>query len=161
MASHPDPFELFAAQRELQISAAELCAAPRDVLAPPADLERYVLVTLAEPRQGTATVRTVFVSEAANAKHPTFRDVLWWLASDSWAIERAGRDYLRWAELYKYPDSDTAASRLFELHSTRATALAALLGESHYAELLSLYEREVRVGSGGLSVETLAFGTDT
>jgi hypothetical protein len=160
MASRSDPFVLFATQRGLQLSAEELCAAPRDVLAPPAELERYVLVALAGSTQATPTVRVLFVGEATDAKTPTMRDVLWWFASDSWAIEQANHDYGRWAALYKYPHSDPAAPRLFELHSMRAKALATLLGDGGYFELLSLYESEVRAGSNVRNIESLAFGAE-
>ena len=159
MTLHPDPFELFAAQRGLHIAAEELCAAPRDVLAPPAELERHMLVTLAGPTPDAAPVRMVFVRAATDPRLPTIRDTLWWLASDSWAIEQAKQDYHRWSGLYKYPEPDTAARRLFDLHARQAKALATLLDESGYANLLALYEDQLRAGRGDQNIENLVFET--
>ena len=65
----------------------------------------------------------VFITASEAPGIPTIRDVLWWLASDSWAIERATYDYRRWAALYKYPESDTAAPRLFEMHAAQANGV--------------------------------------
>ena len=155
MASRPDPFELFAAQHSLCLSTEELCAAPRDVLAPPAENERHVLVALAGATRDAAPVRMIFITASIDPRLPTIRDVLWWFASDSWAIEQAAHDYRRWAALYKYPESDTAAPRLFEMHATQAKALATLLDESGYAKLLALYEDEVRAAGGDQNFEKL------
>ena len=138
-----DRFADFAARHGLHIEQEELAASPRDVVAPPREIESHTLLTLHGPKADAVPLRTLFVSEATDSRPPSVRDALWWLSSDSWAIERAGRDCRMWAATYGYPDADAATVRLFRLHLRQAENLAALLGEDLYRELLALYEREV------------------
>lgn len=143
MASNsPDPFAGLAARCGLEMSTAELHVVPRDVLAPPGDVGRHTLVTLGRA-ESDAVVRVLFVTEEEDGRPVAIRDVLWWLSSDSWAVENADRDLAHWIALYNYPDDDRAAARLFELHVAQAAALVELLGESAYKELLSVYQAEV------------------
>ena len=142
-SDHPDPFVRFAARYGLQISTADLPFAPRDVLSAPANLEWFALVTIASDRTESAPMRTLFITEASDPRPPSVRDVLWWLASDSWALEQANRDFRIWAATYQYPEGEDAAMRLFRLHLDQAAALAALVGEQSYRELLDLYESSI------------------
>ena len=139
----PDPFVRLATRCGLEMSIAELHVVPRDVLAPPGDIGRHTLVTLGRPESVASLLRVLFVTEAEDSRPVSMRDVLWWLCSDSWAVEKADRDFAHWIALYNYPDDDRAAARLFELHVEQATALSALLGEPAYKELLSVYQTEV------------------
>jgi len=139
----PDPFTRFAARCGVQISTADLSAVPRDVLAQPTDLSCHTLVTLTGSRADASSVRTLFLTEASDPRLITVRDVLWWLSSDSWAIEEANRDFGRWAAVHRYRDEEPATLRLFTLHLEQADALAALLGDAAYRELLRLYESEI------------------
>ncbi len=138
-----DRFADFAARHGLHIEREELAASPRDVVAPPHELESHTLVTLHGPKADAAPVRTLFVSEPTDSRAPSVRDALWWLASDSWAVERAERDCRTWAATYRYPDAEPATARLFRLHVGQADNLAGLLGETLYQELHALYESEV------------------
>ena len=142
VATPADPFQAFATAIGLQVTTEELSAAPRDVLAPPADQDRYFLITLALPPDTSRAVRTLFVT-GSNESPPSTRDVLWWLASDSWAVEEAGRNYQRWATTYRYSADDPAGVRLFRSHANQAGAARALLGEAAYRQLLNLYQAEV------------------
>jgi len=141
-----DSFSRFAAHHRLQISTAELSIAPRDVVAPPSELGRHTLVTLSGPRADAESLQLLFVTEASDLRPVSVRDALWWLVSDSWAIEQAERDFTRWAATYQYPDGDPASLRLFQLHSEQRDALMALLGESAYQDLLRVYEVDVAAG---------------
>ena len=152
-SDHPDPFVRFAAGCGLQISTADLPFAPRDVLSPPANLEWFSLVTIASDRTQSAVMRALYIADASDPRPPSVRDVLWWLAADSWALEQANRDFRRWAATYQYPESDSASMRLFRLHVEQATALAALVGEQSYRELLGLYESSI--GTQRLSASAL------
>lgn len=148
MASgHPDPFVRFATQCGLQLTAVDLLAAPRDVLAPPCELEWHTLVTLSRAREEDASIRAVFVTQASDPRPPSLRDVLWWLSADAWAIEQSTRDLVQWSGTYRYPDDDPATLRLFRLHVEQAKALGALLGETAYRALLAIYEAQV-AGNG-------------
>lgn len=148
MASdRPDPFVRFATQRGLQMSAVDLPAAPRDVLAPPSDLEWYTLVTLSRTREKDVSIHALFVTQASDPRPPSMRDVLWWLSADSWAIEQSARDLDHWSATYRYLDDDPATLRLFRLHVEQAKALETILGEAAYRDLLAIYEAEV-TGSG-------------
>ena len=142
VATPADPFQAFATAIGLLVTTEELGAAPRDVLAPPSDQDRYFLVTLALQRDAARAVRTLFVT-GSNERPPNTRDVLWWLASDSWAVEEAGRNYQRWARTYRYSVDDPAGMRLFRSHADQADAARALMGEPAYRELLNLYHAEV------------------
>lgn len=139
----PDPFARFAARCGVQISKADLSAVPRDVLAQPTDLTRHTLVTLTVSRAGASSVQTLFLTEASDPRPVTVRDVLWWLSSDSWAIEQADRDFTRWAAVHRYRAEDPATLRLFTLHVEQADALTSLLGDAAYRESLRLYESEI------------------
>ena len=142
MALRPDPFEEFATQCGLRLATEELSAAPRDVLAPAAEQDRYYLVTIAGPRADSTEFRTLFVTEADEAP-PTTRDVLWWLASDSWAVEHSERDYQQGATTLGRPGDAPEDRHLFELHARQADKARALLGDATYRKLLALYEIEV------------------
>jgi hypothetical protein len=145
MASErPDPFFNFAGKYGLRIATEDLSAAPRDVLAQPEDLERHVLVLLSGVRADAPAVHTLYVSEASDAREVSFRDVLWWLSADSWALEQAGRDYERWSDLYGYASDSPAALRLFRLHARQADSLRLMVGPDGYVELLRLYQEEVK-----------------
>ena len=144
MASdRPDPFARFAARCGLAMSTADLHVVPRDVLAAPSDIGRHTLVTLSGSQSTSEPVRILFLTEEKDVRPISIRDVLWWLSSDSWAVENADRDFAHWIALYNYPDDDRAAARLFELHVKQAGALIALLGEPAYKELLAVYQAEV------------------
>lgn len=144
MASdRPDAFVRFAAHCGLRMSAVDLPAAPRDVLAPPRDLEWHILVTLSRASEVEPPIHTLFVTEASDLRPLSLRDVLWWLSADSWAVEQVARDFHRWSATYRYPDDDPATLRLFRLHVEQAKVLAALLGEPGYQELLAIYESEL------------------
>jgi hypothetical protein len=142
-SSHSDHFDRFAAECGLRITVENISAAPRDVSAPPADLDRYFLVSLSNFRGDLAPLRMVFVDDPTRDGGPTMRDVLWWLSSDSWAAEQSDRQYSRWAEMYQYAPDDLAARRLFDLHVSQAAALSEMLGEAAYSALLELYAAEL------------------
>jgi hypothetical protein len=72
------------------------------------------------------------------------RDVLWWLSADSWAIERADRELVKWSAVYGYPVESTATTRIFRLHIAQADSLQSLLGTEAYGELLGLYQAELK-----------------
>ncbi|HWG34290.1 MAG TPA: hypothetical protein VN650_08990 [Gemmatimonadaceae bacterium] len=139
-----DRFLQFAERYELQIEIEDVASAPRDILAAPADLEWCTLITLRSAGPDAQRIQTVFTSDPSDTRPPNLRDALWWLASDSWAIERSNRDIHRWAATYHYPDGQPATQRLFNLHRARANALVALLGQPRYEELLSVYESELQ-----------------
>ena len=145
MASRSDPFEGFATECGLRLSTEELSAAPRDVLAPGSDQDRYFLVTITGRRADSAELRSLFVTGADEAA-PSTRDFLWWLASDSWAIEDSHRDFHTWVATHSQRADDPAALHLFELHSRQADNARALLGDAMYRKLLSLYEIAVSAG---------------
>jgi hypothetical protein len=107
-SAHSDPFEQFITNHGLQIVTEELASYPRDVLAPPGDLDRYVLVSLASDAAGAVPVRSLFVVAATDTRPASTRDVMWWLSADSWAWERAGHDLGRWAAGYGYSTDDPA-----------------------------------------------------
>jgi hypothetical protein len=138
-----DPFEQFVASHGLRVITEELAAYPRDVLAAPSDLDRHVLVTLTSEGGHSAPVRSLFVVSAVDARPASTRDVMWWLAADSWACEQAGNDLPRWAAIYGYPVDDPATVRLMRLHERQALALSALIGAEAYGQLLTLYQGEL------------------
>lgn len=142
MATPLDPFERLAKQCRLRLQAERLTIAPRDVLAPPAEVEQHYLVTLF--REASAQqVRIIFARPLSESSPPGMRDVLWWLASDAWAIARASGALKNWSLMYDYPAQDEATRRLFEHHSAQASVLATLLGEVGYRRLLALYEADI------------------
>jgi len=139
----PDPFNRFAAEYGLRLACDELCAAPRDVLAPLDAAEHHFLVTVDVPGSGVAGVRLIFaVPLAANAA-PAMCDVLWWLAGDAWAVERAGGAADVWAATYGYAPAHAAVVRLFACHVRQAAALRTLLGRAAYDQLVALYDAEI------------------
>jgi len=138
----PDSFERFAEQFDLRIDAEPLCVAPRDVLAPLDDVDQHFLVTLT--RSGSESpVQLVFLTPVRTSGGPAIRDVLWWVAGDAWALDRADHNLTEWAATYGYPETDEATTWLFEQARRQATALAKLLGDSNLRRLLDLYEAEV------------------
>lgn len=142
MPTRPDPFEAFARECGLRLRTEELSAAPRDVLAPGVDQDRYYLVTIVGRRADSAEFRTLSVTGAAEAP-PTTRDVLWWLASDSWAVEHSDREYKQWATTLSRAGDAPEDRHLFELHARQADKARALLGDAAYRKLMALYELEV------------------
>jgi hypothetical protein len=142
-ADGSDPFVRLATRCGLEMSTVEVSTIPRDVLAPPADLEWHTLMTLARPGTDCAPIQTICVSDSADRRPPSIRDALWWLASDSWALDHVERDFRRWAATYNYSVDDPATARLFQLHLDRAMALAALLGDAAYSELLAVYTTQI------------------
>src|SRR5688572_23554246 len=100
-SAQPDVFENFAVQCQLQLRADPLVGAPRDVLADIEETEQHYLVTLTS-RVSDASVRSVFIKPTVDPSPPDFRDVLWWLASDAWAVRRSRRELARWAHAYRY-----------------------------------------------------------
>ena len=145
MASRTDPFDAFATECGLRLRTEELSAAPRDVLAPSVDQDRYYLVTIASPLDDSAELRTLFLTGTDEAP-PTTRHILWWLASDSWAIEHSQRDYHRWVTALGKAADASEDRHLFELHSRQADKTRHLLGDATYRKLLALYEIEVAAG---------------
>jgi hypothetical protein len=141
-----DPFVEFAVRCGLRISTIELPAVPRDVLAPPAELQWHTLMTLVGASASAIPIRTLFVTEASDSRPPGMRDLLWWLSSDCWALERADRNYERWAATYRYPTNDSATRRLFRVQIEQALALVGFLGEEAYRQLLALYAAELKPG---------------
>jgi hypothetical protein len=143
VSGRPDPFAQFVEKYGLDVTSEELPSFPRDVAAAPAELERHILVTVSSARGDAAPVRAIFVAEASDSRQPSPRDVLWWMSADSWALEQAGSDLARWAASYGYPDDDPVTLRLMLAHAKQASALAAMLGQASYRELLSIYQREL------------------
>lgn len=140
-----DQFADFAARYGLRVEREELPTAPRDVVAPPRELELHTLLTLRSRRADAEPLRTLFTSDASELRTPSIRDTLWWLSSDSWAIEHSGRDVRQWSATYGYPDAEPATLRLFRMHLRQAEKLALLLGDTCYRELLAIYEAEITV----------------
>ena len=138
-----DLFERFAVQCDVRMTAESVYAAPRDVVNPPAESDQYFLVTLDGPAGEATRLRLIFITPLADPSAPTMRDVLWWLAGDAWALERAHRSLDAWAAAHGYPLSDEATVRLFEFHVRQAAALHELLGSANYQHLLALYDAEV------------------
>jgi hypothetical protein len=114
------------------------------VAASPEELERYALVTVSGKRADIAPLQTLFMTDPSDSQPPSMRDVLWWLSSDSWAIERAGREMVKWSAVYGYPVESPATARIFRLHIAQADGLQALLGTEAYRELLGLYQAEAK-----------------
>ena len=141
-SDQPDAFCEFARSRGLEFSAADINAAPRDVTASADELEWHRLVSLS-CRTSDRPIQLVFTTDQLDTRPLSIRDVLWWLSSDSWAVERARRDLARWAELYHQSTDSIGASRLFQVHVRQADALRDLLGEADYRVLLSLYQAEL------------------
>lgn len=138
-----DQFADFAARHGLRVEREELAAAPRDVVAPPRELDSHTLLTLRSGTADSEPLRMLLVSDASDMRTASIRDALWWLSADSWAIEHSGRDFRQWVTIYGYPDAEPATLRLFRLHLRQAEKLAVLLGASLYRELLAIYQAEI------------------
>lgn len=138
-----DEVERLAAACGLTLTAEALYSAPRDVASPPAEMDQHHLVTLARRSGERGALRLVFVTPLIDASAPTLRDVLWWLAGDAWAIERAGAALERWAAIHGYPLEDPASAQLFARHVTQASSLKAWLGADAYRSLLAAYAGEI------------------
>jgi hypothetical protein len=137
-----DTFEQFARTSGLQIATTPLNAAPRDLAAPADEHESYTLVELR--RDGLESpLRVLFLSEASCTEPPSLRDVLWWLASDAWAIERGEWDATKWRSVLRYSTDSDASARLFNLHRSQTEMLSALLGEDAYRDLLAKYAAQL------------------
>jgi hypothetical protein len=138
-----DPFERFADECRLRLTAEPLCVAPRDVLAPLDAVEQHFLVELSRQESDAGPVRLIFAVPATERTTPAMRDVLWWLAGDAWALEQADRRLHLWAATYGYPSEEEATAWLFDQCSRQSAALAELLGELDCRRLLALYEAEM------------------
>lgn len=137
-----NPFERFAAECGLSLTAEELYWAPRDVLLPPAESDRYFLVTIRRVATD-AVLRLVYLTPFTDPDAPGVRDVLWWIAGDAWEVERAGIALAPWAADHGFASGDEATLRLFECHQRQATALRRLVGDAAYRRLLDIYDAEV------------------
>jgi hypothetical protein len=142
--SSSDPFERLAATFGLTLAVESLYSAPRDVASPPLEMDQHFLVTLTAPGN-QAAIRGVFTTPLSDPAPPTLRDVLWWLAADGWAVERAGGVFREWAALHGYPAQELASARLFAQHVTQASSLVALIGVECYSRLLAAYADEISV----------------
>lgn len=123
--------------------AEPLTIAPRDVLAPIEGVEQHFLVSLSRAESRGEPVRLVFVTSLSEQGGPSIRDVLWWVAGDAWAVERAEQKPDLWAATYGYPIDGEATNWLFEQALRQRHAMAALLGEDDMQRLLALYESEI------------------
>lgn len=128
----------------LEMSAEPLYSAPRDIAGPPSESDQQYLVRLFPRCAPAPDLRLVFAVPLADGHAPTIREVLWWLAGDAWAVERADGDRNRWALTHGYPPNDGATARLHAHHVAQASALRALLGPTLFARMLSAYASEVR-----------------
>lgn len=142
--SSSDPFERLAAECGLTLAAEALYSAPRDVASPPVEMDQHYLVTLTQA-SSDVVLRVVFTTPLSDPAPPTLRDVLWWLAADGWAVERAGSVFGEWTALHGYPTQDPASARLFSQHVTQASSLATLIGNDCYSRLLEAYAAEISV----------------
>ena len=138
-----DPFEAFAERSGLRMRADSVYSAPRDVLHPPADSEQAFLVTLTRKSRPDESLFLVYFLPMTEEQLPGVRDVLWWLAADGWAIEKAENELAPWATGYGYAIDDPATARLFSIHKRQQAELRKLLGDDQHAELLGLYCSEV------------------
>ena len=138
-----DPFKQFADQCGLRMDAEPLCVAPRDVLAPLDAVEQHFLVTLTRAEVASPSVRMIFLTPVTAGGDPSLRDVLWWLAGDSWALEQAEGNLVDWAATYGYPPEAEATAWLFEQSGRQAAALRSLLGDPDMKRLMTLYGAEV------------------
>ena len=143
MATPANLFEQLAEQCGLRVQAQPLTVAPRDVLAPLGEMEQHYLVTLCRDASAEP-VRLIFAQPLSEPSPPSIRDVLWWLASDAWAVARARGELPSWSSTFGYPAHSDATRRLFEYHVRQASALATLLGEFGYHRLLALYDADLR-----------------
>jgi hypothetical protein len=143
VARASDPFEHFAKECGLHVTAEPMCVAPRDLLAPPAEADEYFLIAISRTQAQATPVHLLFVITPSDAAIPSIRDALWWLAADSWAVERANRDLTNWASAYGFIANDGATRRMFDRHLRQASTLLELLGVTNYQRLLDMYQREI------------------
>lgn len=141
--SQPDPFERFARECDLRMTAEPLYSAPRDVLHPPPESDQQFLVTIRGARSDEPSVRLTFAKPLTDREPPSQRDVLWWLAADAWAIRAADGDLRRWAAGYGYPAKDEATAGMFDQHVRQLVSLEALLGKARLERLLTIYSSEI------------------
>ena len=127
----------------LTLTAEVLYSAPRDVASAPAEMEQHHLITLTRRRGGGDAMRMVFVTPLNEPSAPTLRDVLWWLAGDAWAIERADATFDTWATIHGYPLEDPAGAQLFARHVRQASSLKTWVGADAYRSLLAAYAAEI------------------
>ncbi len=147
--SQPDPFERFAGECGLRMTAEPLYSAPRDILHPPAESDQQFLVTIRGARSDEPSIRLAFATPLTDREPPSRRDILWWLASDAWAIREAEGNLSRWATGYGYPANDEATTRLFEQHLRQTVSLEALLGQERLERLLAIYASEIAASPRG------------
>jgi hypothetical protein len=140
-ASARDVFVGFAEESRLRITTEPLYSAPRDVLQAPQDVELCFLVTLCGTTREERSVRLAYFAPLSNPSPPGPREVLWWLAADSWALEEAKGNIADWAAGYGY-ELDSATEQLFQIHTRQAAALRELLGPENCQRLLALYATE-------------------
>lgn len=142
MVEPRDPFEEFARSSGLRIATTALNAAPRDLAAPPDEHDCYTLVEVRRDGEECA-LKMLFITDGSDANSPSWRDVLWWLSSDAWAVEQADRDREKWQAMLRYPATNGSAARLFELQLTQAKTLEQMLGEDRYRDLLGRYSAQL------------------
>ena len=138
-----DPFEDLAAECGLLMTAETVYSAPRDVVHAPEVSDQCFLVTLRTRARESTLLTIVFQAPFTQLAPPAYRDVLWWLAADGWALREANGILQKWAMAYGYPVDDPATTRLFETHVRAAAELTSLLGMERYRRLLALYGAEV------------------
>jgi hypothetical protein len=85
----------------------------------------------------------IFLTPVTAGGDPSLRDVLWWLAGDSWALEQADRNPADWAATYGYPPEAEATAWLFDQSARQAADLRNLLGDADMKRLMTLYGAEV------------------
>ncbi|MFL5562269.1 MAG: hypothetical protein ACJ79K_12410 [Gemmatimonadaceae bacterium] len=142
-ASFSHEVERLAAERGLALIAEPLYSAPRDIAAPPAEMDQHHLASIVSADGDSAGVRLVFITPLGDRSAPTLRDVLWWLAGDAWAVQRARGSLDTWAAMHGYPCRDPATAQLFAHHVTQASSLEQLFGAGGYRALLAAYAAEV------------------
>jgi hypothetical protein len=133
-----DPFERFADECGLRLTAEPLRVAPRDLLAPVDTVEQHFLVSLSRTGTGVDPMHVIFLTPAAGGASPSIRDALWWVAGDAWVIEQSEGRLDRWAATYGYPVENDATARLFEQFARQSSALSRLLGDADLRRLLSI-----------------------
>lgn len=143
-----DAMSHFAASRRLRLNTEPVYHAPYDAVEPPAEAEQAYLVnlTLDDPPSTSAMRLVFFVSptpgegRSHNSEvRPSVRDVLWWLAADAWAVEHARRDPVTWAAHHGFDSNEPATQLQFDQRLRQALELRALLGDTNYGRLLTLY----------------------
>ena len=147
--SQTDPFERFAGECGLRMTAEPLYSAPRDILHPPAESDQPYLVMLRGPESDDPSLRLAFATSLSDREPPSRRDVLWWLAADAWAVREAEGDLRRWAAEYGYPANDEATSRLFDQHVRQTASLEALLGKERLERLVAIHRSEIATSPRG------------